>query len=82
VQEHPTEESGAPSYAVIDQRSDVPLLTLGADTRYPIDPHFWFSEDGRALAWSHVDGAVVLADLEQVNRRLALFGFGWTEEGR
>ena len=82
MREQPSAETSGPYYADVDRTSDVPLLTLGADTRYPIDGLFWFSGDGRTLAWTHADGTVVLADLEQVNRGLARFGLGWKEEGR
>jgi hypothetical protein len=77
VKEHHLAGSDRPIYPVVRRSSGVPLFTLGADTFFRVGQFFSFSPDGRSLAWSHEDGTVVLADLEQVNGRSALFGLGW-----
>jgi hypothetical protein len=53
-----------------------PFLVLSLDQRLH-GGEWWFSRDGRKLAWGYADGSVVVADLTTIRRELASVGLGW-----
>jgi WD40 repeat protein len=61
---------------VLNRRADgATVLVLGMDGAGAVSPVF--SEDGRWLAWGGHGGSVLLADLPEVQRRLARADLGW-----
>ena len=53
-----------------------PLVNLGIDSQVSSTVS-QFGDDGRMLAWGNADGTVFVADINEVQRRLAEFGLGW-----
>ncbi len=59
------------------RRDDLaPLVTLGLNVNVG-DLSLKFDADGRHVVWGNRDGTVTLADLDEVNRRLAEFKLEW-----
>jgi WD40 repeat protein len=62
------------------RRGDLkPRLILGPDTVPAFRPAF--SRTGHLLAWSNADGTVSVADLPQVQQRLAEVRLAWSNQG-
>ncbi len=62
----------------LSRRGDAaPFAILGLDNEYGSGAFPEFSEDGRYLVWGNTDGTVLVADLPEVQRRLARIGLGW-----
>ena len=53
-----------------------PAVVLGIDVRSSGSQHY-FSADGTRYAWGNQDGTVNVADLPEIQRRLAEIGLGW-----
>jgi len=53
-----------------------PVVVFDEDQGLPV-VRFQFDAAGDQLAWGHGDGTVVVADLPEVQRRLAELGLGW-----
>jgi hypothetical protein len=50
------------------------LVDLGIDSLATVPT---FDADGRTFAWCTIEGAVYVAELNEVQRRLAAVGLGW-----
>jgi serine/threonine protein kinase/WD40 repeat protein len=55
----------------------VPLVTLNVDTVASSIPLSCFNQAGTHVAWGNRDGTVNIADIAEVQRRLASVGLGW-----
>jgi len=78
--DHASAALDRPCHAVFGRGYESALFAIGADSVSPVGQHFQFSGDGRTLVWSHQDGTIVLADLEQLDQQLARFGVGWSRQ--
>ncbi len=69
----------APSYNGISLRGydDYLLLNLGIDQRAASGNAKTFSADGKRIAWGNADGSVMVAELDEIQPRLAKVGLGW-----
>jgi hypothetical protein len=56
--------------------SNEPILVLGIDARPTGIKRAW-TTDGNRYAWGTADGAVHVADLVDMDRRLTRMGLGW-----
>jgi hypothetical protein len=54
-----------------------PLIRLGIDTRRPQTSFLTFTLEGGSVAWGNADGTVTVADIAEVQRRLAAVELGW-----
>jgi len=53
------------------------LLNLGIDQSVSSGYAKTFSPDGKRVAWGNADGSVMVADLDEIQSRLALVGLSW-----
>jgi len=62
--------------AIIRRGEKEPVVALGIDVRESGNQPY-FSADGTRYAWGNEDGTVNIADLPEIQRRLAEIGLGW-----
>jgi serine/threonine protein kinase/WD40 repeat protein len=61
---------------ILHDREGRHLVDLGIDSQTPASGH-GFDTDGHTFAWSSTEGTVYLANLNEVQRRLAAVGLDW-----
>jgi len=71
-------EMTAPNHGIsVHGDRDRLLLNLGIDQRVGSPLAKTFSPDGKRVAWGNADGSVTVADLDEIQLRLARVGLSW-----